>query len=82
MAGTALVTLRLDPKLKNRQDRLAESTSRSRSFVATEAIREYIELNEWQVQETEKALAEADRGDFATDKEVERVIKKWKRRAR
>ncbi len=82
MAGSAVLTLRLDPKLKNRLDRLAESTSRSRSFVATEAIREYVDLNEWQIQEITKALAEADRGEFATEKEVERVIKKWKRRAR
>ena len=82
MAGTALVTLRLDPKLKNRLDRLAESTSRSRSFVATEAIREYVDLNEWQIEETKKAIVEADRGDFATDKEVERIKNKWKRRAR
>jgi predicted transcriptional regulator len=82
MAGSSVLTLRLDSKLKKQLDRLSEATNRSRSFVAAEAIREYVELNNWQIEETIKAIAEADRGDFATDKEVERALTKWTRRAR
>ena len=50
-------------------------------FLLTEAIREYVALNEWQIEETKKALAEADRGDFASEKEVQQTLKKWTRRA-
>jgi RHH-type transcriptional regulator, rel operon repressor / antitoxin RelB len=82
MAGSSVLTLRLDPKLKKQLDRLSEATNRSRSFMAAEAIREYVELNNWQIAETIKGLAEADRGEFATDKEVERALTKWTRRAR
>jgi predicted transcriptional regulator len=82
MAGSSVLTLRLDSKLKKQLDRLSEATNRSRSFVAAEAIREYVELNNWQIEETIKAIADADRGDFATDKEVERALTKWTRRAR
>lgn len=82
MAGSSVLTLRLDPKLKQQLDRLSRATSRSRSFVAAEAIREYVELNNWQIQETKKALEEADRGDFASEADVQRTIKKWARRAR
>jgi len=82
MAGSSVLTLRLDPKLKNQLDRLSKATNRSRSFVAAEAIREYVALNNWQIEETIKAVSEADRGDFATDKEVERGLTKWTRRAR
>lgn len=82
MAGSSILTLRLDSKLKKQLDRLSEATNRSRSFVAAEAIREYVALNNWQIEETIKAIAEADRGDFATDKEVERALTKWTRRAR
>ena len=32
-------------------------------------------------EEIKKGLAEADRGDFAADKDVERTLKKWTRRA-
>jgi predicted transcriptional regulator len=82
MAGSSVLTLRLDPKLKQQLDRLSRATSRSRSFVAAEAIREYVELNNWQIDETKKALEEADRGDFASETDVTRTLKKWTRRAR
>jgi predicted transcriptional regulator len=82
MAESAVLTLRLDAKLKSRLDRLSKATQRSRSFVAAEAIREYVTLNEWQIGEIKKAMGEADRGEFATPQEVQRTIKKWTRRAR
>lgn len=82
MASSSVLTLRLDPKLKQQLDRLSRATNRSRSFVAAEAIREYVELNNWQIEETKKALAEAERGDFASDADVQRTMKKWTRRAR
>ena len=80
MAESAVLTLRLDPKLKRRLDRLSRAMSRSRSFVAAEAIREYVALNDWQIEETKKAVAEADRGDFASDKDVEQTLGKWTHR--
>jgi predicted transcriptional regulator len=82
MAESAVLTLRLDSKLKTRLERLSKATQRSRSFVAAEAIREYVTLNEWQIGEIRKALVEADRGEFSTSQEVQRTIKKWTRRAR
>jgi predicted transcriptional regulator len=79
---TSVLTLRLDTKLKTQLDRLSKATQRSRSFVAAEAIREYVALNQWQIGEIKKALVEADHGDFATPEEVQRSITKWSRRAR
>ena len=81
MANTPVVTVRLEPELRKRLDLLAKSQRRSRSFVATEAIREYVKVNEWQIEETRKALAEADRGEFASPSEVRRVVKKWTERS-
>ena len=34
-------------------------------------------LSDWQIEETRKAVAAADAGDFATPYEVARVVKKW-----
>ena len=45
------ITIRIADEAKDRLDRLAESTQRSRSFLAAEAIREFVENNEWQVAE-------------------------------
>ena len=82
MSESSVLTLRLDPRLKNQLDRLSKAMSRTRSFVAAEAIREYLSVNEWQIEQIKKGLEEAERGDFASDKEVAKVLKKWKRRAR
>jgi RHH-type rel operon transcriptional repressor/antitoxin RelB len=79
---SSVLTLRLDAKLKSQLDRLSKSMNRSRSFVAAQAIQEYVSVNEWQIAEIKKAIAAAGRGEFASDKEVERRLKRWTRRAR
>lgn len=79
MADSRALTLRLDTKLKKQLDRLAQATGRSRSFLAAEAIREYVVLNKWQIREIKKGMLEADRGELAIDKEVEQALKKWTR---
>ena len=71
------MTLRLEPELKRRLDHLAEATHRSKSFLAAQAIREFVDLNEWQVREIRNALAEADSEDFASDDLVRDVLAKW-----
>ena len=82
MSSSSVLTLRVDSRLKKQLDRLSRAMNRTRSFVASEAIREYVTLNEWQIEEVKKGIAEAERGDFATDDDVSRVVKKWTRRAR
>lgn len=82
MPESSVLTLRLDAKLKRQLDRLSKSMNRSRSFVAAQAIQEYVSVNEWQINEIKKGLAEADAGDFATDEEMQQTIKRLTRRAR
>ncbi|MCY4213821.1 MAG: CopG family ribbon-helix-helix protein [Gammaproteobacteria bacterium] len=74
---SATVTIRLESELKQRLEQLAESMQRSRSFVAAQAIRDFVDLNEWQVQEIEQAIVEANRGEFASDQDVAAVFDKW-----
>jgi len=82
MSESSVLTLRLDAKLKSQLDRLSKSMNRSRSFVAAQAIQEYVSVNEWQIGEIKKALVEADQGDFASDKEMQQTIRRLTRRAR
>jgi RHH-type rel operon transcriptional repressor/antitoxin RelB len=49
-----VLTLRLDSNLKKQLEKLARTTRRSKSFLATEAIREYVAVNEWHIQEIKK----------------------------
>lgn len=72
------MTARLKDEVKNRLEVLAEATQHSKSFLAAEAIRLYFETNEWQVAEIQAGLREADAGDFASDKDVAALARKWK----
>jgi predicted transcriptional regulator len=71
------MTLRLEPDLKERLDQLARATNRSRSYLAAEALKDFVELNEWQIREIRDAIKEADAGDFASSQAVSRTLKKW-----
>jgi predicted transcriptional regulator len=79
---SSTMTLRLDDEVKKRLEKLADATQRSKSFLAAEAIRAFVETNEWQIAEIRKAVKEADAGDFAGDAEVGALAKKWKVNAR
>lgn len=74
---SATMTLRLDDDLKQRLDRLSKAMQHTKSFLAAEAIREFVDLNEWQIREIEDAVAEADREEFASEEEVRSVLGKW-----
>ena len=76
------ITVRLEDEVRDRLDQLAEATQRSKSFLAAEAIRAFVETNEWQIGEIRAALREADAGDFASDKDVAALSRKWKVNAR
>jgi len=76
------MTIRLEPDVKERLDRLAQATDRSKSFLAAEAVRAYVENNEWQIEEIRMALQEANADDFAADKDVAKLARKWKVDAR
>jgi len=77
-----VMTIRVDRRTKSRLERLAKAVERTKSYVAAEAIRHYVDLNEWQIAEIRAALAEADAGEFASEREVQAVVRKWGRGAR
>jgi predicted transcriptional regulator len=81
MAESTTISIRLDASVKDRLDHLADATHRSKSFLAAEAIRAFVELNEWQIHEIQTALKEADAGDFATPAEVNKALGKWRKPA-
>ena len=54
--SSTTVSIRIDSVIKKRLEKLVKSTGRSRSFLAAEAISEYVDLNEWQVAGNQKAM--------------------------
>jgi len=70
-------TIRLDEPTLNALDRLAEKTDRSRNWLVSRAIEDFVALNAWQIGKIEAGLAAADRSEFATEEELARVRTKF-----
>lgn len=75
--NTTTFTVRVDTSVKKRLERLAKSTGRSRSFLAAEAIVEYLEINEWQVAGIKRAMASLDRGEGISNDSVKDWVASW-----
>ena len=75
--SSTTVSVRIDPAIKKRLEKLAKSTGRSRSFLAAEAINEYLDLNEWQVAGIQKAVASLDRGEGVSHERVKEWVSSW-----
>lgn len=71
------MSIRLPDALISQVEILAEATNRSKSFIAQEAIMEFVEREAWQVAQIQEGLAQADAGDFATEEAVQAVFAKW-----
>jgi predicted transcriptional regulator len=71
------VTLRLDAATRKRLDRLAKATDRSRAALAAEAVRQFVDLNEWQIAAIQEGMREADRGQFI---DHARLKAKWEKK--
>jgi predicted transcriptional regulator len=73
------VSVRLPNELKEKMQTYAHLTGRTKSYVAMEALREYLDWRIPQVEDLKAAVAAADQGDFASDEEVAAVFSKHTR---
>jgi len=71
------VTLRLDSATRKRLDKLAKATERSRAALAADAVKQYVELNEWQITAIQAGVREADEGRFI---DHARLKAKWEKK--
>ena len=60
-------------------DRLVEQTKRSRDWLVGRAVEEYLSLNESEITKIKGGIAAADRGDFASGEDMERIRHKYSR---
>jgi RHH-type transcriptional regulator, rel operon repressor / antitoxin RelB len=73
---SSVLTLRLNNDTKDKLDKLANATQRTKSFLAAEAINRYLEIEAWQIAEIEQAMIEADQEDFASDAQINTLASK------
>lgn len=71
------ITIRVDPGMKEKLDQIAHATNRSKSYHASEALREYIKLNEWQIQAIQEGIRQAEAGQLISHEEIKA---KWEKK--
>ena len=70
-------TIRLSDEVTDQLDTLASKLDRSRSYLASKAIGDFVAREASQLAEIEAGLAEAARGEFASEAEVAAVLAKY-----
>ena len=70
MSETVTITIRLSRTQLERLNALAQSTKRSKSFLAAEALAAYLSAQEWQVAAIREALDAADAGAKPVEHEM------------
>lgn len=75
--SSSTFTVRVDSAVKKRLEKLAKSTGRSRSFLAAEAISEYVDVNEWQIAGIKAAMQSVDRDGDIPHEQVKQWVRSW-----
>ena len=71
------MSVRLPDEVEQQLGQLAQSTGRTKSWLANQAIQDYLAREAWQIAEVEAALSEADAGDFVPEKEMMANFNRW-----
>ena len=73
------VSIRLDEEVISNLDQLSEITDRSRSWLMSHAIEQYIEHEAWQIKAIEQTLAKVQEGNgkFTSHEAVADWLNSW-----
>jgi predicted transcriptional regulator len=75
-------TVRIAPEKQRQLDALAPVLDRPRTWVVSDAIDQYLDIQAWQMAHIQHGVEEADRGDLVPHDEVSAETRAKLRRAR
>jgi len=71
------INVRLPEALYKQIEELANATARTKSFLAIDALTNYVQSESWQIRDIQEGIQEADAGEFASDQQVKAVFAKY-----
>jgi predicted transcriptional regulator len=77
-----IFTVRIAPEKQRQLDALAQVLDRSRNWVVSDAIDQYLAVQAWQIAQIQHGVEEADRGELVSHDEVSAEARAKLRRAR
>jgi predicted transcriptional regulator len=75
-------TVRIPPEKQRQLDALAQVLERSRNWVVSDAIDQYLDVQAWQIEQIQHGVEEADRGELISHEEVRAEARAKIRKAR
>lgn len=79
MAKSSSVSVRLQPDLNEKLSTVADRLDRPKSWVIEQALKEFIELQMWQIASIEEGLRDADAGRIVKHEDVVAWVESWGR---
>jgi RHH-type transcriptional regulator, rel operon repressor / antitoxin RelB len=80
MKKASSISLRVPEALAARLNNLSRATDRSRSYLATLAIEEFVAVQEWQVEAIKEGMLDAEAGRVVSHEEAVVELRKWGRK--
>jgi predicted transcriptional regulator len=77
---TSSAEVRLNPDVQAKRSRLADARGSDAEMLAREAIERFVDYDEWFIREVEKGLAQIERGQVLSHKEVGARLEKLLRK--
>jgi len=73
------LSIRIEPDMRDRLTHLAEATGRTKSFLAAEAVRQYLEHEAWQIEAIKQAVERSESKDakFVDHEKIVEWLNTW-----
>ena len=73
------ISFRIEPSKLEALDSLANVLDRDRTYLLNEAVTAYLEVQQWQIEQIEKSLKQADAGELFPHKKAKEMAARWRR---
>lgn len=77
MASSKSISFRADEEVNELLDQLVKATDRPKTWHIKEALRKYLDLHVWQVEEIRKGLEDVESGRLIDNNDVYQWINSW-----
>ena len=77
MSNTTTVTVRVPAALKNRLDKLADATARSRSWLAAHALEVHVEDQKWEIATIREGKKDVQADRVVSHENAKRWLRSW-----
>lgn len=77
MSETTLISVRVPKETAEKLSTLAQATDRSKSYLAAQAIEEYLLAQEWQIKAVQEGLQDVAAGRTVSHDKVKEWLQSW-----